>query len=154
MTFLPVTASIFGLRRVDVRILAVDPGEKNIGLALSDPFGMTAAPLCIVRHKNRMEDAQEIARIAQANSVDKIIVGQALNSDGQVGSAAKHARKVAKELRRHFNGVVLLGMNQAVPGLCRSCIWRWDWRCTNAADIMTPGLPPGFFKIIWTHKQH
>jgi len=46
-----------------MRVLAVDPGEKRIGLAISDPSGMLARPLAILQHKARAVDAQAIAQI-------------------------------------------------------------------------------------------
>ncbi|MGB9673508.1 MAG: RuvX/YqgF family protein, partial [Anaerolineales bacterium] len=64
-------------------ILAVDPGQKRIGLAITDPTGKVAFPLMILEHKNRREDARQIVQIATENNVELIIVGQALNADDQ-----------------------------------------------------------------------
>ena len=48
-----------------MRILAVDHGEKRIGLALSDPTSTIASPLTVVKHTSRLLDAAQVADIAQ-----------------------------------------------------------------------------------------
>jgi putative Holliday junction resolvase len=90
------------------KILAVDPGEKNIGLAVSDPFGISASPLEVIRHTNRDTDAQTIAAKASENGAEMILVGQALGPDGEIGSSARHALKVAEAIRSCFSGEVIL----------------------------------------------
>jgi putative Holliday junction resolvase len=63
-----------------MRILAVDPGSKRIGIALSDPTGTIASPLKVVNHISRPIDAATIAALAQEYEAEKIIVGQSLDS--------------------------------------------------------------------------
>ncbi len=93
---------------IQKKILAVDLGEKNIGLAISDAYGMTAAPLETFQHKNRAWDAQHIAEKAVDAGASVIVIGYALDSEGQIGPAARHAMKVADEVRLFFQGEVLL----------------------------------------------
>jgi putative holliday junction resolvase len=78
-----------------MKILAVDPGEKRIGLAVSDPTGTIARPLKVIKHEARQKDAQKIVDIAQNEDVELIIVGQALDSDGQVGHQARKSQRLA-----------------------------------------------------------
>lgn len=82
-----------------MKFLAVDPGEKRIGLAISDPTGTIARPLCVVNHQSRAKDAKTIADIAREEGVTVIVVGQALDSDGQVGHQARKAQRLADEIR-------------------------------------------------------
>jgi putative Holliday junction resolvase len=56
-----------------LRILAVDPGDVRIGLALSDPTGVLASPLTIIKHESRASDALRISRFADENDVELII---------------------------------------------------------------------------------
>ena len=84
-----------------MRVLAVDPGEKRIGLAISDPLGMLARPLTILQHKARATDAQAIVQIAEENSCSMIIVGQALDSEGQIGYRARKSGRLADELGKY-----------------------------------------------------
>jgi putative Holliday junction resolvase len=90
------------------RLLAVDPGEKRIGLALSDPSGTIGRPLTVLAHVSRLMDAAVIANLAQENSVKLIIIGQPLDSDGQVGPAARKAARLAEALRNQTAIPVIL----------------------------------------------
>jgi putative Holliday junction resolvase len=64
-----------------MRILAVDPGSKNIGLAISDLSGTIANPLMVIKHISREKDADLIIDQANRNNVVKIIVGQSINDE-------------------------------------------------------------------------
>jgi putative holliday junction resolvase len=82
-----------------MRILAVDPGDKNIGLALSDPTGMIASPLVVIKHVSRSLDAARIAALASENQAELIIVGQALNDEGLPSPQGKKAARLATAIR-------------------------------------------------------
>ena len=81
------------------RILAVDPGEKRIGLALSDPTGVIASPLSVLQHISRKADAASIARLAEENGAVRIIVGEALDDEGQPTPQARHAVLLTEAIR-------------------------------------------------------
>lgn len=81
------------------RILAVDPGEKRIGLALSDPTQTLAAPFSVLKHVSRPVDAASIAQVAAENGAVRIIVGQALDVDGLPTPQARHAARLAEAIR-------------------------------------------------------
>jgi putative Holliday junction resolvase len=85
------------------RVLAVDPGDKRIGVAISDPTGTIANPFKVVDHISRVVDASQIAHIATENEVDLIVVGQALGDDGEVGPAARKALRMAEAIRLQTN---------------------------------------------------
>lgn len=80
------------------RILAVDPGEKRIGIALSDPSATLAAPLAVIHHVQMAEDCQKIIQIATENEAVLIIVGQALGSEGEETRQVRHAKKILDTL--------------------------------------------------------
>jgi putative holliday junction resolvase len=82
-----------------MRILAVDPGEKRIGLAISDPTGMLARPLAVLKHIQRQVDAAAIAQTAEENQVRLIIVGQALDDEGEPTSQSRLAERLAEAIR-------------------------------------------------------
>jgi putative holliday junction resolvase len=90
------------------RILAVDPGEKRIGLALSDPTGTLASPLEVLKHVSRSVDAAAIAQIAGERDCGKIVIGQALDSEGNPGPAARHAARLADAIRAQTDLPVVL----------------------------------------------
>jgi putative Holliday junction resolvase len=82
-----------------MRILAVDPGEKNIGLALSDPSGTIANPLTVLRHISRPVDAAQIATLAAEHGAVRIIVGQSLDDEGQPTPQSRSASRLAAAIR-------------------------------------------------------
>jgi len=90
------------------RVLAIDPGDKHIGLALSDPTGTIANPLTVVNHISRAIDAAQITRIATENEVEIIVIGQALGDEGEVGPAARKAQRMAEAIRLQTNLQVVL----------------------------------------------
>jgi len=80
------------------RILAVDPGEARIGLAVSDPSGTIARPLKIVRHASRAADTEAILVNARDCDVDRIVVGMAYDMEGG-GPQARRALRLVAALR-------------------------------------------------------
>ncbi|MHB1119051.1 MAG: Holliday junction resolvase RuvX [Bellilinea sp.] len=81
------------------RILAVDPGEKRIGLAVSDPTQTIASPFGIIRHVSREIDAAQIAQIASDQQAVKIIIGCPLDEEGLPGPAARSSARMAEAVR-------------------------------------------------------
>lgn len=81
------------------RILAVDPGEKRIGLALSDPLGKIANPWGVVKHVARAIDAAAIAQIAVEQEVVKIIVGIPYDLEGEIGPQGRKSVRMVEALR-------------------------------------------------------
>jgi putative Holliday junction resolvase len=81
------------------RILAVDPGEKRLGIAISDPTGTLARPLQVVKHVSRAVDAAVIASLAAEQGAARIIVGQALDDEGNPTPQARHAQRLAEAIR-------------------------------------------------------
>jgi len=81
-----------------MRILAVDPGEKRIGLAISDPTATIAQPLTVLKHISRPVDAAAIAEIARQNQVGLIIVGTTMDDDGLPIPRSRQAERLADAL--------------------------------------------------------
>jgi putative Holliday junction resolvase len=82
-----------------MRILAVDHGEKRIGLALSDPTGTLASPLTVIKHVARLLDAAQVANLALENEVGLIVVGQSFDEEGEPNLAGRRAAKFAETLK-------------------------------------------------------
>jgi len=86
-----------------VRIMAVDHGEKRIGLALSDPTGTIASPLKVIEHISRLLDAAQVATLAQENDVGMIVVGQSFDEEGKPNLAGRRAAKFAAALQEQVS---------------------------------------------------
>ena len=86
-----------------MRILAVDHGEKRIGLALSDPTATIASPLRVIKHVSRLLDAGQVANLASENEVGLIVIGQSFDDEGQPNLAGRRAAKFAEALKEQTN---------------------------------------------------
>lgn len=82
-----------------MRILAVDHGEKRIGLALSDPTATIASPLTVIKHISRLLDAAQVANLAAQHEAGLIIIGQSFDEDGNPNLAGRRAAKFAEALK-------------------------------------------------------
>lgn len=82
-----------------MRILAVDHGEKRIGLALSDPNGLIASPLKVIEHVSRLVDAAQVADLAAQNEVGLIVIGQSFDEEGRPNLAGRRAARFAEALQ-------------------------------------------------------
>ncbi|MBP6208962.1 MAG: Holliday junction resolvase RuvX [Anaerolineales bacterium] len=82
-----------------MRVLAVDHGEKRIGLAISDETATIANPLKVVEHVSRVIDAAQVADLAAQNNVSLIVIGQSFDDDGNPNPAGRRAGRFADELK-------------------------------------------------------
>lgn len=81
-----------------MRALGLDVGSVRVGLALSDPLGMTAQPLSVLRRTTPERDFAEIKKIIEKHEVDHLILGLPVNMDGSEGEAVKSVRLFAELL--------------------------------------------------------
>lgn len=91
-----------------MRILAVDHGEKRIGLALSDLTATLASPLTVIKHVSRLLDAAQVADLAAQNEAGLIVIGQSFDDEGQPNLAGRRAAKFAEALREQTQIPVVL----------------------------------------------
>lgn len=82
------------------RVLAVDLGEKRLGLAISDPTGTIASALRVIPHVSRVVDVDRVTQIAAEQGAVRIIIGQPLDEDGQASTPeARHSARFAEALQ-------------------------------------------------------
>ena len=84
------------------RILALDFGERNIGLAVSDELGLTAQGLPTYRRSNKKNDFDHLRRLIRQYGVGEIVMGLPLRMSGDEGIQAGKVHEFADELRRRF----------------------------------------------------
>jgi putative pre-16S rRNA nuclease len=84
------------------RILALDVGAKRIGLAVSDPLGITAQGLETLQRKNKRSDLERLAAIIEKYGVQEIVVGYPLHMSGSPGAQSLKVAGFAEDLRRRF----------------------------------------------------
>jgi putative Holliday junction resolvase len=83
-----------------VRVLAVDHGERRIGIAISDAAGLLARPLAIIDHNSRATDAQRVLDLAREQEAQVIVVGESFDEQGLPNRAGRRAQRFAEALRR------------------------------------------------------
>jgi putative pre-16S rRNA nuclease len=98
------------------RILGLDVGSKTIGVAVSDPLGITAQGQETIRRQNKRVDLEKLARIVREYEISEIVVGYPLRLSGGEGTQAEKMQRFASELRERFQLPVHL----------------WDERLTSA----------------------
>ncbi len=82
-----------------MRIMAIDPGDKRIGLAISDDLEISVNPIGIILHESRKQDAEAIIRIAKDRKAEMLVIGCAFNDDGTLSLAGRKAVRLAEEIK-------------------------------------------------------
>ena len=85
---------------VGQRILALDLGKRRIGLALSDPLGITAQGLPNLERKNKRTDLDALAALAGEHNVGLVLLGNPLNMSGREGRQSGWVREFAEALEK------------------------------------------------------
>lgn len=84
------------------RILGLDVGSKTIGMAVSDPLGITAQGLPTMRRKNKRLDFEDLANTIRQYDIVEIVVGYPLRLSGAEGTQSEKMQLFAEELRLKF----------------------------------------------------
>lgn len=71
-----------------MRILALDVGDRRIGVALSDPLGILASPLTIIERRDEAVDIAAIGALVSEHKVGRVIAGMPLSLAGESGMQA------------------------------------------------------------------
>ncbi|HUQ49086.1 MAG TPA: Holliday junction resolvase RuvX [Terriglobales bacterium] len=98
------------------RILALDVGSRRIGLAVTDPLGITAQGLETLQRRNKRADFAELGKVIKRLGVAEMVVGLPLRMSGEAGTQSDKMTSFAEELRQRFHLPVHL----------------WDERLTSA----------------------
>ena len=81
-----------------MKLLALDVGERRIGVAVSDDTGLIAAPLQVVARASKAEDFRCIAGLIREQGAAGLVVGHPLNADGSAGPQAQRIERYAAAL--------------------------------------------------------
>lgn len=83
------------------RILGLDIGTKRIGVAMSDPLGISAQPLKFINRKPENVSINEISQICEEHAIILIVAGLPKNMDGTLGFQAKDVLCYLELLKKH-----------------------------------------------------
>jgi putative Holliday junction resolvase len=104
------------------RVLALDVGSKRIGVAVSDPLGITAQGLDTIQRQNKRRDWESLGAVLAKYDVAEIVVGLPLRLSGAEGTQSEKMRQFAAELGAKFGLQVHL--------------WDERWTSTEANRLL------------------
>jgi len=84
-----------------MRIMGIDYGEKRIGIAISDPLGITAQGLPTIERTNIQADIQKILNIIREKEVNEIVVGLPKHMNNTLGEKAQAVMAFVDLLKKH-----------------------------------------------------
>ena len=82
------------------RLLGIDPGSRNIGLAICDENKKVATPLKVLQKSKLKVLLEQINQIIKENDIKGIIIGNPINMDGTTGKSSQSANDFAKNLSK------------------------------------------------------
>jgi putative holliday junction resolvase len=84
------------------RVLGLDVGARRIGVAVSDPLGITAQGLETLLRRNKKHDFEHLQKVIREYKVKEIVVGLPLRMSGAEGIQSDKMNVFAEELRKRF----------------------------------------------------
>ena len=102
---------------IEGRILGLDIGGKRIGVALSDPEGILATPLMVIKRRQPAYDLEAIEELIRQHEVVCVVAGLPISLDGSLGQQAKRVQDF----------INLLSESISVP------VETWDERLSTVA---------------------
>lgn len=104
------------------RILALDVGSKRIGVAVSDPLGITAQGLDTIQRQNKRKDLEALGHLLTKYAIREMVIGLPLRLSGAEGTQSEKMRRFAEDLHGHFKLPVHL--------------WDERWTSTQANRLL------------------
>jgi putative Holliday junction resolvase len=81
-----------------MRVIALDVGERRIGVAVSDPTGTLATPHSVIHRRSKAQDFATVARLVAELQAERVVVGLPLSLSGDVGPQARRVMRYAQAL--------------------------------------------------------
>jgi putative Holliday junction resolvase len=102
-----------------VKTMALDFGSARTGVAVSDPTGLIARPLCVVERAMTEAGLDELARLVQTEQAEQVVVGLPLTLRGARGEQAQATERFAATLRERLDVPVVLFDERFTTGLAQ-----------------------------------
>ena len=90
------------------RLLGIDPGKKNIGIAICDEKKVVATPLKVIKKNKFQFLLKEIQDIIKENDVKGVVVGHPINMDGSLGKSSQSTIDFARNLSKNITVPIVL----------------------------------------------
>jgi putative Holliday junction resolvase len=91
-----------------VKVMALDFGNARTGVAVSDPTGVIARPLCVVERAASEDGLAELVRLVAEEHPEQVVVGHPLTLRGERGQQARITEDFAASLRERLEVPVIL----------------------------------------------
>ena len=91
-----------------MKVMALDFGSARTGVAVSDPTGIIARPLCVVERAASENGLVELVRLVQDERPERVVVGHPLTLRGGRGEQARATEQFAAALRERLDVPVVL----------------------------------------------
>lgn len=105
------------------RILALDYGTRNIGLATSDELGVAVRPLASIPNRSRRDLMRRLGTIVGELRVELLVVGLPINMDGSSGDAAARVERFNEHLREGLH-LPLVTVDERLSSIEAAEVWR------------------------------
>jgi len=123
-TFLTVTNAYVPMDCVaEGKVLALDYGTKNIGLAWCDELRVTVQPLPSFARRGRQDLSLRLRSLVEENDIREVVVGIPLNMDGSTGDAVRRVERFMDWLREQLR-LPLHGIDERLSTVEASEVWR------------------------------
>lgn len=86
-----------------MRVLGLDVGDKTIGVAVSDPLGLTAQGIKTISRKSKKLDLEDLKSICADYNVDTIVVGLPKNMNGTLGPRSEKTISFSEFIAENLN---------------------------------------------------
>ena len=91
-----------------MKVMALDFGNARTGVAVSDPTGVIARPLCVVERAASQDGLAELERLVADEHPEQVVVGHPLTLRGERGQQARITEQFAASLRERLEVPVIL----------------------------------------------
>jgi putative Holliday junction resolvase len=123
-----------------VKVLALDNGSVRTGVAVSDPSGTIARPLCVVERAHTEKGMQRVVDLVGEESVEQVIVGLPLTLRGERGQQARASEQFANRLRKLVGVPVVMFDERFTTDLAQQTPAEADLDALAAAHLLSTYL--------------
>ena len=120
-----------------MKVMALDYGSARTGVAVSDPTGTIARPLCVVERANSDTGMDELASLVEREGPEQVVVGLPLTLRGERGEQARASEQFAARLRKRIDVPVVLFDERFTTDLAQQTSSGSDLDARAAAHLLS-----------------
>jgi putative Holliday junction resolvase len=120
-----------------VKVMALDFGSARTGVAVSDPTGTIARPLCTVERASTEQGLDEVVTLVEREEVERVVVGLPLTLRGERGEQARASEQFAARLRKKLDVPVILFDERFTTDLAQQTPSGSDLDARAAAHLLS-----------------